>query len=601
MLFSATGLTFAASHGGTIRRLWKEYAVFHWKRYAAAFALGGVTAGCTALTAYLVGHLIDKAYVDRDVTAILLVSGAVVVIFTVKGFASYGRSILVAQVTNQITADTQRRLFDKIVQETLGYFADKHSSDFIARVVYAAGSPAAVLNTLINSLGRDVPTLIGLLAVMLLQAPVFSLASFLVAPPAIITVQRLVKQARKLTSDQYSSSAAMLVAVQETIQGLRVIKSFNLENDMRRRVGERIDTIRATSDEMAQVVNRPGPMMEVFGGIAVAIVFAYGGHQVIVAGAKPGDFFSFVTAFLLAYEPAKRLSRLHLSLSGSLYGVELLLNTLDSKPSEPIEPDKPSLNVKSGSIKFDKVSFGYREHEPVLQSLSFVAAPGSITALIGPSGGGKSTIFNLILRLYEIDRGTISIDNHDIVTVSRRSLRESISYIGQDVFMFNGTIRENIVAGRHEATQEQIIAAAKAAYAHHFIMEFPRGYDSPVGELGTQLSTGQRQRIAIARALLKNAPLILLDEPTSALDAASEKQVNDAITTLCTGRTTLVIAHRLHTVTHADCIHVVENGTIVESGPHNVLLTCGGRYAQLFELQFPRGSRSSFHDHERML
>jgi ATP-binding cassette subfamily B protein len=600
MVFSSTGLSFAASHGGIIRRLWIEYASFHWKSYAVAFALGGVAAACTAMTAYLAGHLIDKAYLDRDVTAILLVSSAVVGIFTVKGFASYGRAILVARVNNQITAETQKRLFDKIVQEALGYFADKHSSDFIAKIVYAAGSPAAVLNTLINSLGRDIPTLIGLLTVMLLQAPALSLASFLVAPPAIIIVQRLVKQARELTSDQYSSSAAMLVAAQETIQGLRVIKSFNLENAMRQRVGERIDAIRATSNEMAQVVNRPGPMMEVFGGIAVAIVFAYGGYQVIVVGAKPGDFFSFATAFLLAYEPAKRISRLHLSLSGSLYGVELLLRTLDAKPTEPVELDKPSLKVKSGEIKFDRVSFAYREHEPVLQNLTFVAPPGRITALVGPSGGGKSTIFNLLLRLYEIDRGLISIDGHNIVDVSRGSVRESISYIGQDVFMFNGTIRENIAAGRSDAAQEEIISAAKAAYAHHFIMEFPRGYDTPVGELGTQLSTGQRQRIAIARALLKNAPLILLDEPTSALDAASERQVSDAITTLCSGRTTLVIAHRLHTVTHADCIHVVESGAIVESGSHAILIASGGRYAQLFDLQFAGRRGRSFED-ERIL
>jgi len=596
MVFSSTGLSFAASHGGIIRRLWIEYAIFHWKSYAAAFALGGVAAGCTAMTAYLAGNLIDKAYLDRDVTAILLVSSAVVGIFTVKGFASYGRAILVARVNNQITAETQKRLFDKIVQEALGYFADKHSSDFIAKVVYAAGSPAAVLNTLINSSGRDIPTLIGLLTVMLLQAPALSLASFLVAPPAIIIVQRLVKQARELTSDQYSSSAAMLVAVQETIQGLRVIKSFNLENAMRQRVGERIDAIRATSNEMAQVVNRPGPMMEVFGGIAVAIVFAYGGYQVIVVGTKPGDFFSFATAFLLAYEPAKRISRLHLSLSGSLYGVELLLRTLDAKPTEPVELDKPSLKAKSGEIKFDGVSFAYREHEPVLQDLTFVASPGRITALVGPSGGGKSTIFNLLLRLYEIDRGLISIDGHNIVDVSRGSVRESISYIGQDVFMFNGTIRENIAAGRSDADQEEITTAAKAAYAHHFIMEFPRGYDTPVGELGTQLSTGQRQRIAIARALLKNAPLILLDEPTSALDAASERQVSDAIATLCTGRTTLVIAHRLHTITHADCIHVVESGRIVESGSHAVLIASGGPYAQLFDLQFGGRRGRSFQD-----
>jgi len=582
--------------GAVVARLLREYASLYWKTYATALGLGAAAAGCTASVAYLIGHVIDQAYIYHDIAAILFVCGLVIVIYTFKGLSTYGQAVLVARVTNQIIADGQRRIFDKILQESLGYFADRHSSELMARVVYAAGAPASVLNTLINSVGRDLPTLVGLVTVMLLQAPALSLICFLVAPPAILFVRHLVKRARDLMDRQYTSNAAMLETVQETVQGLRVIKAFNLENEMRCRIGTSVDAIKATGNEMAQIINRPGPLMETFAGIAVAIVFAYGGYQVVMTGAKPGEFFSFATAFLLAYEPAKRLSQLHLSLSNSLFGVKLLFQVLDAAASEPEEVDKPSILVESGGIEFKDVIFAYRKDEYVLHNLSFTAASGKVTALVGPSGGGKSTIFNLILRFYDIDRGAIMIDGRNISAVSRKSLRGQIGYIGQDIFLFRGTVRENIAAGNPAATQEEVIEAAKAAFAHDFIVSFPRGYDTPVGELGMQLSTGQRQRIGIARTLLKHANLILLDEPTSALDTASERQVSDAISKLCMGKTALVIAHRLHTVVHADCIHVVEGGVIVESGSHDELMLKAGRYAELFELQFRRRNDSLFQE-----
>ena len=582
--------------GPVASRLLKEYALPYWKTYAATLALGATAAACTASVAYLIGHVIDQAYVYRNMPAILFVCGVVIVIYALKGLSAYGQAVLIAHVTNQITADGQRRIFEKILQESLGYFADRHSSEFMARVVYAAGAPASVLNMLINSIGRDLPTLIGLVAVMLVQAPVLSLVCFLVAPPAILFVRSLVKQARDLMGRQYTSNAAMLETVQETVQGLRVIKAFNLENEMRRRIGASIDAIKATGNEMAQIINRPGPLMETFAGIAIAIVFAYGGYRVVVIGAKPGEFFSFAAAFLLAYEPAKRLSQLHLSLNNSLFGVKLLFQVLDTPPSEPQEADKPFILVEAGGIEFKNVIFSYRTDEIVLRNLSFTAAPGKVTALVGPSGGGKSTIFNLILRFYDTDDGAIMIDGRSIFAVSRQSLRGQIGYIGQDIFLFRGTVHENIAAGKLAATQQEVIEAAKAAFAHDFIVGFPRGYDTPVGELGMQLSTGQRQRIAIARTLLKDAKLILLDEPTSALDTSSERQVSDAISRLCMGRTILVIAHRLHTVVHADCIHVVEGGVIAESGSHNVLMVKKGRYTELFELQFRSSSDQPSHE-----
>jgi ABC-type multidrug transport system fused ATPase/permease subunit len=373
--------------------------------------------------------------------------------------------------------------------------------------------------------------------------------------------------------------------MQEALQGLRTVKAFTLEDTMQARIDDNIDVVRRNADKMARVSNRASPLMETLGGFAVAGTLIYSGYRVVQTGATPGEFFSFLTAFLLAYEPAKRLARLNLELNAGLVGARKLFEIIDSPATEPDDSDKPALQLGASRIAFDDVTFSYRSGEPVLNRLKLVAEPGKVTALVGPSGGGKSTILNLMLRLYTVDSGAVMIDSQNIADVSRRSLRQAIGYVGQDVFLFRGTVRENIAFGKPGASDDQIIAAASAACAHDFIMSFPLGYETPVGEHGLQLSGGQRQRIAIARALIKNAPIILLDEATAALDSESEKQVQEAIEHLCQGRTTLVIAHRLSTITHADAINVIEAGQVVETGRHDELMRRGGRYASFFRLQ----------------
>jgi ATP-binding cassette, subfamily B, bacterial MsbA len=274
-----------------------------------------------------------------------------------------------------------------------------------------------------------------------------------------------------------------------------------------------------------------------------------------------------------------------MDLNNGLVGVRVLYEIIDSPPGESKDDDRPPLKLATGRVEFADVRFAYRPGTQVLRGMSFVAQPGKLTALVGPSGGGKSTVLDLILRFYTIDSGRVLIDGQDIATVSRASLRGQIAYVGQIVQLFRGTIRENIGLGRIGASEADIVAAAKAAHAHEFILSFPLGYDTPVGEHGMQLSGGQRQRIAIARALIKNAPIILLDEATAALDSESEHQVQAALTELCKGRTTIAIAHRLSTIMHADCILVVEDGQVVESGRHDELLRKGGRYASFYRLQ----------------
>jgi ATP-binding cassette subfamily B protein len=325
--------------------------------------------------------------------------------------------------------------------------------------------------------------------------------------------------------------------------------------------------------------------MEALGGFAIAMALIYGGWRVIQTGATPGQFFSFLAAFMLAYEPAKRLARLNIELNSGLVGVRILFEIIDSPPTEPNDDAKPALTITTARVDFNDVRFSYHADEVVIRGMTFAIEPGKMTALVGPSGGGKSTVFNLLLRFYEADAGSIRIDGQDIAQVSRRSLRSQIAYVGQDVFLFHGSIRDNIAIGKPGATDEEIVAAARAAHAHEFIAGFPAGYDTAVGERGARLSGGERQRIAIARALIRNAQIILLDEATASLDSESERLVQDAIAHLCQGRTTIAIAHRLHTITHADRILVVESGAIVESGRHEELLRKGGRYAAFYRLQ----------------
>ena len=568
-----------------VRRLLAEQAAGQWRRYALAFGLMGIAAASTALGAYLVGDVINQAYVHKNLSGIVILALATAVIFMVKGMATYGQAVMLARIGNRIIADNQQQMFAKLLRHNIGFFADRHSSEFMARLTTGAAAASQVLNLLITSLGRDLLSLIGLLAVMAVQDPVLSALSIIVVPPAMLILRKMIRRIKTIAHHQFTGSARILETLQETLQGIRILKAFTLEDAMRERFNSRVAELEHESNKWARVAYRSGPLMEALGGFAIAGALVYGGFRVIETGATPGQFFSFLAAFMLAYEPAKRLARLNLDLNSGLVGVRILFEVIDHPATEPEEQSKPPLKLSQARVEFANVQFAYRPAEKVIKNLSFVAEPGKVTALVGPSGGGKSTIFNLMLRFYEVDGGAVIIDAQNIAAVSRRSLRSQVAYVGQNVFLFRGSVRENIALGRLGATEADIVAAAKAAYAHDFIMAFPRGYDTPVGEHGLQLAGGERQRIAIARGLLKDARLILLDEATASLDSESERQVQGAIEHLCQGRTTIVIAHRLHTVVDADRIFVIEDGAVVELGRHEELLRRGGRYTSFYRLQ----------------
>jgi ATP-binding cassette, subfamily B, bacterial MsbA len=579
-----------------LRRLLIEQGPRHWRSYLATYVLMGVIAGCTALFTFMLGRVVNEMYFEQNFAVIAAVCLSAIAVFTVRGAAFYAQAVMLARIGNQINADTQKRMFDKLLQHNLAHFGERHSSQYMAQVTYGCIGIAGILNLLICATGRDLFLLISLASVMVIQDPLLSLIGIALMPPAILMLRDLIKRVRVLANVKYSGGTNVLLMLQETLQGMRVVKAFGLEEEVRRHVHDGIDYAQTAADQMARMSNRPTPLMEMLGGCAVAAILMYAGYRISNTGATPGAFVAFVTAFLLAYEPAKRLARLNIDLANYLQPARALFEFLDAPPTEPDDSNKPALAVHAGRIEFADVVFAYRPGQPVIRGMSFVAEAGRRTALVGASGGGKSTAFALILRFYEPERGAILIDGVDTATVTRHSVRAPIAYVGQDAFLFSSTIRHNIACGKANSSEDDVVQAAKAAALHEFISGLPAGYDTPVGENGITLSGGQRQRVAIARALIKDAPIILLDEATAALDSESELEVRNAIAALCRNRTTVVIAHRLHTITHADKILVIENGAVVEEGQHAELLRRNGRYAAFYRLQLEKSEPQSRSD-----
>ena len=571
---------------GVLQRLVSENLRVFLPRYAVAIFCMALVAGATGFSAWIMRDLINKVFIDRDASVMILICGSVALIYIIKGFASYGQEVILARIGNAIVASTQRKIFNAILAQDVPFFQNSPSSDLVTRITYNAQAASSALNLIATSLGRDLLTVAGLLFVMMSQDIVLTGIALIGLPILFAVITQLLRRVRVLFGSEVRSVAATVATIQEAIHGIRVIKAFRLEDAMRKRMAASVGSVERLSNRMVGVQAVTVPLIDTLGGIAVSSVIFYGGWRVINEGATPGEFFSFITALLMMTEPARRLARLHLSLAASAVGVRMLYELVDLPPSTLDRIDALSLSVTKGDVSLNSVSFGYDPQSPILHDVNVQAKGGEITALVGLSGSGKSSIFNLIMRFWSPQAGRIMIDGQSLSDISAASLYDHVSLVGQDVFLFEGTIAENIMRGRPAASEQEMMEAARKAAAHDFITSLPEGYATIVGEFGGKLSGGQRQKIAIARAFLKDAPILLLDEPTSALDAESDAAIQEALSRLMHGRTTLIIAHRLATVANANCIYVLDHGHIVEKGSHKELLANGGVYSRLYELQF---------------
>ncbi|MBO0764809.1 MAG: ABC transporter ATP-binding protein [Hyphomicrobiaceae bacterium] len=567
-------------------RIMRENGRAYAPRYALAFLFMFVFASSTALSAWVMRDVINQIFVDHHPAALAWIPMAILAIFTVKGLASYLQEVILARIGNRFVSETQKRMFDHMLRMDIGFYQARPSNDLIMLVTSSANAARDMLNIIALSFGRDAMTLGGLVVVMVTQDPMMSAICLVGGPFLGLAIKKLSLRIRTAMEGQYYSVSTIISAMRETSQGIRIVKSFQLEGQQRERMRGGIDAVRRMGNRMTAIQAGMNGLVEVLAGVVIALVILYAGWRNFSAGDTPGQFFAFIAALLMASDPLRRLSRTQLQLTAAAVGARMMYDLLDTPVSEKDALGAADLKVTGGEVRFDKVRFAYKLGTPVLIDLSFVAPAGQTTALVGTSGGGKTTIFNLMQGFWAPERGSIAIDGQLVSGLTFASLRRQIALVSQDVFLFDGTIRDNIKAGRQDASDEEVVEAAEAAHADAFIRTLPHGYDTPVGELGTQVSGGQRQRITLARAFLKNAPIILLDEPTSALDSETELVIQRALSQLTNGRTTLVIAHRLATILRADLIHVVEGGRVIESGTHAELLRANGAYARLYHLQF---------------
>lgn len=571
----------------TINRLIVESAWPLRRLYGIASIAMIFVAATTALTALMMEYIVDALTVYDSREMILLVAGSVALTFVMKGVAIYIQEVTLSKAGNRILAIQQKKVFASLLNLGPAHLLQRESSDFLQKIVSGAKAVRRIIETIITTFVRDLTMLIGLVAVMFWQQPFLAILVLAAGPIIFLLVRYLVKRVRDITRRETTSLVEIIKVLQESSRGVKIIKVFSLEDKMQGRMDDAVEKVEANANATARLGALTGPMMEAISGFAIAgiiVLAAFGASS--EASTSAGELMSFITAALLAYEPAKRLARMRVRLEAPLARAKIM-NELFDYDDNPSDGDNIlSVPDLASDIAFEAVSFGYdADDTSVLNELSLSFAAGKTTALVGPSGAGKSTIFDLILKFYEPQSGKITIGDIDFEQLSHRSVLDRIAYVGQDTFLFSDTIRENIRMGRVDATDDEVEAVARDAHAHDFITQLPDAYDTQVGENGAFLSGGQRQRLAIARAMLRQADILLLDEATSALDGKSERHIQSALARLTAKTTTIVIAHRLSTVQDADCVCVISNGTMVDSGTFVELIDRSRLFCDLFDKQ----------------
>jgi subfamily B ATP-binding cassette protein MsbA len=564
------------------KRLVKIYIVPHWRSLVLALMLMLLSAGMTGAMAKLMEPIIDKVFTNKDSTMLWPVALAVFAVFNLRGLATYGYSVMMNRLGQQVVSDVNRDMFAHLVYADLAYFHGLQSGQLLSRFISDTAMMRTAIIESLTGIGKNTFTVIALIGVMFYQDWKLSLASIFVFPVAAYFVGKLGRKLRKVSNSMQEETGRLTSMLNQSFQGNKHIKSYSMEEYEKTRINKAINSIFLLMNRSFRVSAVVSPVAEVLSGMAIVMIIIYGGYQVIAGTSTAGKLFSFIAAFLMAFEPMKRLAKLNIVMQTGMAATDRTFKLLDIPSAICDKPGATVLKTISPVVAFDNVSFTYLDGSEALRGVSFEAPAGKTIALVGESGAGKSTILSLIPRFYDVSGGAIRIDGQDIRDVTLSSLRKNMALVSQEVALFNDTIRDNIAYGTLQATDAEIVEAAKFAAAHDFIMDLPQGYNTFVGENGVKLSGGQKQRISIARAMLKNAPILLLDEATSALDAHSERLVQAALERLQKGRTTIVVAHRLSTIIGADIIYVLDDGKVVESGNHQTLLARNGAYARLY-------------------
>lgn len=586
MSYKSSPVTSNYSAKFLIKRVLKDYLRKYYNNLVLSLILMVVIAAASAFHVWLIRPALDGIFIEKNHRLLSLIPLMLISVGIIKGIATYYQNYLIKYIGQSIVNDMQMNLYKHLIHADISFLKKYSSGKLVSHFTNDITNLRNSIASIVTNITRETLTIVFLLAVMIYNDKVLSLIAFFIFPLAVIPIIRMGKKMRKISHKTQDELGLYTSKLDEIFKNIKIVKSFTMEKVEIKSTQKVLDQILSCYTKAIKTDSLTSPIMEFLGGIAIAAVIWYGGFQVLNGATSTGSFFSFIAALMTLYKPLKSLADINITIQSGLASATRIFTLLDT-PSNIEKKDGllPELKIIKGDITFEDVSFSHERNDKTLKNLTMNIKHNQVVALVGPSGGGKSTIIDLLLKFYKPDKGLIKIDEQDINDISNNSLRRNISLVSQDIMLFDDTIKENIKYGNHQVTEEDIIHAAKIAAAHEFIEKFPQKYDTQIGQYGLQLSGGQRQRICIARAILKKSPIIIFDEATSSLDQISEQKIKESIETLKKNHTIIVVAHRLATIKDADTIYVLNKGKIVDQGTHKELINRKDEYYKLYNRQ----------------